>query len=249
DARKYVVPGSAVMFLHGIKVPSERLRYFFFQILPGPFDVDIGNGGAHLYDGIAAGIKFGKISHTIRELSNYFAIVNNLFINPSAEINHILVKLDNEKDGIILVAILRPNVFRLLFAVPFYPAATDPGNPAIQYIVFILRRNFKVDHYARLCTLGIRIALKATARSRCQFRLYSIVSQVYFIIPHLGYLTRFINRGSISSTIFFKDGLVANFGFQFSVGGHNTQSGHGPFVNVAKGTDAFENRIIPRLPS
>src|SRR5690606_18807889 len=103
DARKYVVPGSAVMFLHGIKVPSERLRYFFFQILPGPFDVDIGNGGAHLYDGIAAGIKFGKISHTIRELSNYFAIVNNLFINPSAEINHILVKLDNEKDGIILV--------------------------------------------------------------------------------------------------------------------------------------------------
>src|SRR5690606_29646109 len=120
-----------------------------------------------------------KIAHGFRTLGSHCRVADNIIIDPSSKVGHVLVKLYDEIDNIVLIAIFRPHIFTLLLAVTFDTAAAYAGNPAIQYIISVFGRDFQVDHHTRVLLSGIGIPLESTTRRGGKLGTYVVIGKFH----------------------------------------------------------------------
>ena len=245
-----VVPSVPLVRPDGIEIPAIGIGNLRPEVVVRSFRIHERQARPHTDDILPGRRELDIAAEIFRALHTATISLPRAVVRPAGKSLDVPVKLDGEPDRIELVRIPGPDPGCFLPAIAFHGPGTGLDDLAIHNAVAVLGRDLQVDHHAALLPGGIGVALERAMVGGRQLGQDIVVGKTHRIVPDIADFRGLVDAGTVTGFVsLLHFGLVADLGLEGPGHGHRTQAGHGPFVDMAEGADAFKDGIITALPT
>ena len=158
------------------------------------------------------------------------------------------IELHHEMDGVLLVGIVAPHVRTCgkLMADSLDPGIGNLADIDVHQFIPVFAGDVQVYHHPSVLVGGEGEFHHGSPFGGSHVGPDSGIGKINAVMPEGSFLRRLVYAGTVSLV---RPVLVTDLGLKGTVGGHDSEPGHRPFMDVGEASDALDAGLVSRLPS